>query len=94
MIATDFLIDIAGQVNHSIEKVMLNGVYEIPDFTIKEVNGSSALLNYIVPFGALTTITKIELMGAQNIVISTNDVNVPITTDTVIVQSILVREGV
>lgn len=94
MISNSLLVEIAHIIDQKIAKVVLNGNYEITDFTLKQVSKTSAVLNYRVNAGAVGTITKIELKDAQNNVISTNNVNVPITTDTIMVQSILVKEGV
>lgn len=94
MISNSLLVEIAHIIDQKIAKVVLNGNYEITDFTLKQVSETSAVLNYRVNAGTVGTITKIELKDAQNNVISTNNVNVPITTDTILVQSILVKEGV
>lgn len=94
MISNSLLVEIAHIIDQKIAKVVLNGNYEITDFTLKQVSETSAVLNYRVNAGAVGTITKIELKDAQNNVISTNNVNVPITTDTIMVQSVLVKEGV
>lgn len=94
MISKFLLVEIAHIIDQKIAKVVLNGNYEITDFTLKQVSETSAVLNYRVNAGTVGTITKIELKDAQNNVISTNNVNVPITTDTILVQSILVKEGV
>lgn len=93
MISNSLLVEIAHIIDQKIAKVVLNGNYEITDFTLKQVSETSAVLNYRVNAGTVGTITKIELKDAQNNVISTNNVNVPITTDTILVQSILVKEG-
>jgi hypothetical protein len=94
MISNSLLVEIAHIIDQKIAKVVLNGNYEITEFTLKQVSETSAVLNYRVNAGTVGTITKIELKDAQNKVISTNNVNVPITTDTILVQSILVKEGV
>ncbi|MCM3040736.1 ketopantoate hydroxymethyltransferase [Paenibacillus motobuensis] len=92
MIASTFLSDIANYTNGKIAKVVLNDTVEIPSFTIKEVSGAMIAMQYIVPAALVTTVNKIELKDRDNNVISSNNVYVPIATDTLLLQNIQVKE--
>ncbi|HEY4391098.1 MAG TPA: ketopantoate hydroxymethyltransferase [Paenibacillus sp.] len=92
MIVSTFLSDIADYTNGKIAKVVLNDTVEISNFTIKEVNGSMIAMQYIVPATLVSTINKIELKDGDDNVISTNNVFVPIATDTLLLQNIQVKE--
>lgn len=93
MITNRFLDEVAKFTDSKISKVVLNGSYEITSFTLKRAENNEVILNYIVPFGSVDTITLIELKGLDNSVISSNNVNVPVTADTMMVQTIAVKEG-
>lgn len=93
MITTEFLHDVAVYANGRVKKVVLNGSYEIADFEIKQVNENILSMKYMVPFGSVEAISKIELQGTAGEVISTNEVAVPITTDTLLLQTLKVKEG-
>jgi len=93
MIMTAFLNEVANYVDHRVAKVVINETYEITDFEVKQVTGNVLALKYIVPAGDVSTITKIELKDALNNVISSHDVNIPITADHLMIQSITVKEG-
>lgn len=92
MINTQFLTDIANYIDGRVVKVKLNETYEITDFEVKEVTNSTLALNYVVPVAELTLITKIELKDAADVVVASNDVHVPITSDTLMLQTIEVKE--
>lgn len=93
MIATELLHDVADYVNGRIAKVVLNGTFEITDFSVKGVTEDTVTLNYIVPVAEVPLITLVELKDAAGTVLSSNVVNVPITTDHVMLQTITVREA-
>ncbi|NWL87047.1 ketopantoate hydroxymethyltransferase [Paenibacillus sp. 79R4] len=92
MIVSTFLSDIANYTNAKIAKVVLNDTVEVPSFTIKEVDGSMITMQYIVPATLVTIINKIELKDKDDNVISSNNVYVPIATDTLLLQNIQVKE--
>lgn len=94
MINTQFLHDVAEYVDSRVAKVVLNSTYEITDFQVKEVTDNVLALNYIVPVADVSLITKIEIKDASDNQITSNDVNVPITSDTVMLQTIEVKEAV
>ena len=93
MIASTLLSEIAILADSRIAKVVLNETYEIDDFEVKSVSGSTVGMQYIVPISAVPVVTKIELKDGAGQVISSNDVYVPITSDTLILQTIEVKEG-
>lgn len=94
MIPSEFIVELAEYVNDTITTVSLNsGAYETSSFVIKEVNDSTLELEYIIPFGAVTEVTLIELKSAVGQVISRNEVSVPVLVDTIIRQAIQVKEG-
>lgn len=93
MILPDLLHDIAEYVNGRITKVNINGSYEITNFEVKAVNSNVLVLNYIIPVTEASVITLIELKDAQDNVITSNEVNVPITTDHLMLQTIELKEA-
>jgi hypothetical protein len=92
MIAQQFLHDVAEYVDSRVAKVMLNGSYEITQFEVKQVTDNILALNYIIPAAEVSLVTLIELQDAAGNVITTNNVNVPISSDTLMLQTITVRE--
>ncbi len=92
MISTHFLQDVAEYVNGRIAKVVLNGMYEITDFETKAVTDNTLALRYIIPGAEVSLVTKIELKSAEDELITSNDVHVPITSDTLMLQTIEVKE--
>lgn len=92
MIISSFLNDVAQFVDANISKVVLNDEVEITDFTVKEVTGSSVGLQYIVPAADVSLVTKIDLKDASDITKTTNNVYVPITTDTLLLHTVQVKE--
>jgi len=93
MIESTFLNNVTEYVDGRVAKVVINESYEITDFEIKQVTGNVLGMKYLVPAEEVSTITKIELKDAQNNVISSHDVNIPITADHLMIQSITVKEG-
>lgn len=92
MINEQFLYDIAEYVDERVAKVVINESYEITEFEVKAVTNNVLALNYIVPASEVSLITKIELKDTENNQITANDVNVPITSDTLMLQTIEVKE--
>ncbi|MOA03116.1 hypothetical protein D3C78_1226010 [compost metagenome] len=93
MIPNSFLASVANYTNGKIAKVILNDTYEITNFVVKTVTDSTVGLQYVVPAAAVSVVTKIELKDSSNNVVCTNNVNVPIASDTLLLQTILIREG-
>ncbi|WP_067843573.1 hypothetical protein [Amphibacillus sediminis] len=92
MIKQAFLDDVANYINTRIKKIRLNDSYLIDQFVVKQVQQSTVTMEFLVPFGSVEVIDKIDLIDQENQVISTNSVTVPITSDTVILQSFEVKE--
>ncbi|MDQ0090193.1 hypothetical protein J2T12_003607 [Paenibacillus anaericanus] len=92
MIGSSFLSELANYTNDKISKVVLNDLIEIPNFEIKQVANSSIGLQYVVPAALVSLVTKIDLKDYGNEVISTNNVYVPISSDTLLLQTILIKE--
>lgn len=93
MMDASFLHDVAEYVDSRVAKVVLNGTYVITDFEVKQVTDNVLALKYLVPASEVSLVTAIELKDAADNVISANDVNIPITTDHMMIQSITVMEG-
>ncbi len=93
MIASNLLHDIADYVNGRVAKVVINNSYTITDFEVKTVNENVLILNYIVPVSEVSLITLVELKDAADNVLSSNAVNVPITADHLMLQTIEIKEG-
>ena len=91
MIVSTFLNEIAEYTDNRIAKVVLNDTYEITTFEVKEVSESTVGMQYVVPSSAISLITKIDLKTATNQIISTNEVYVPLASDTLLLQTIYVR---
>ncbi|GIQ70776.1 ketopantoate hydroxymethyltransferase [Xylanibacillus composti] len=92
MIEAQFLRDLASYVNSRIAKVIVNGSYEITNFTVKRVDDQTVVLNYIVPAAEVSLVTEIDLRDTADRVISSKPVHVPITTDHLMLQTLKVKE--
>lgn len=94
MITAEFIHDVAEYVKDRVAKVVLNGSYEITEFEQKEVTDNQLSLNYIIPVSEISHLTLVEVQDSSGNVISTNNVDVPISADTMFLQSIEVKEVV
>ncbi|MBJ6360886.1 ketopantoate hydroxymethyltransferase [Paenibacillus sp. GCM10012307] len=94
MINPSLLHDMAVILNARIAKVVLNGSYEITDFRVKQVTDSTVALNYFVPVSDVSLITRIELQDAAGIVLTSNDVHVPLAADQIMMQTVAVKEAI
>lgn len=92
MIQSQFLHDVADYVDSRIAKVVLNGSFTITDFDQRAVTDSTVALNYIVPAASISLITQIDLKDQNDILISSDAVNVPVPSDTLMLQTIEVKE--
>jgi len=92
MIEDRFLSDVAGFINSYITKVVLNESFEITSFLVKEVCGNLLYLEYLVPAASVSEVRLIQPQNALGNVVSTNEVYVPISSDTAIRQTIEVKE--
>lgn len=93
MITAEFLNEVANYVDSRVAKVVINGTYEITNFEVKQVTDNVLALKYLVPVADVSLITEIEVKDAQDNLISSNNVYVPITTDHIMIQAIEVKEG-
>jgi len=94
MITEGLLHGVAEYVNSSVSKVVINGTYTITDFEVKAVTDNVLALNYIVPVAEVSLITLVELKDAANNVLISDPVNVPITADHLMLQTIEIKEAV
>jgi hypothetical protein len=92
MIEQAYLTRIADVVQTDIAKVVLNGVYEITEFEQKAVTDSTVALNYIIPASAVSLVTTIEIKRADNSRISYKPVNLPVTSDTLMLETFEIEE--
>lgn len=92
MITSALLKGVADYVDGRIAKVVINGSYEITNFKVKEVTANVLALNYIVPVADISLITSIELKDANNNVLTSNAVNIPIAADHMMLQTLTVKE--
>ncbi|MFC4305810.1 ketopantoate hydroxymethyltransferase [Cohnella boryungensis] len=93
MIDAGLLHDLTEYINGRVDKVVINGTYEITSLQVKQVTDNVLALNYIVPAAEVSLITLVELKDAVNVTLTSNTVNVPITADHLMLQTITVREG-
>ncbi|MBW7454663.1 ketopantoate hydroxymethyltransferase [Paenibacillus sepulcri] len=93
MITSHYLNEMATFTRGKVQKVVLNGSYEITGFQIKEVSEEELIMQYMVPNGSVAEITLLELKDSADQVISTNVVNVPITADSLLLHTIKLLEG-
>lgn len=70
MISSQLLTDIATFVEPKIAKVVINGVYEITTFEQKQVTNSTVALQYIIPVSEVSNVDLIELVDAEDNVLS------------------------
>ncbi|RCX22600.1 hypothetical protein DFP94_101180 [Fontibacillus phaseoli] len=92
MMNSSFLNEIANYTNAKIAKVILNDTVEITDFTVKQVNESTIGMQYMISASRVELVTKIELADASGQPLSTNEVYVPIASDTLLLHTIQVKE--
>jgi len=93
MIQPIFLNNVANFIHGRVAKVVINGTYEVSNFTVKHVTDNVLALNYLVPVQEVSLISLIELKDINDNLISANSVNVPITADHLMLQSITVKGG-
>lgn len=91
MIDQQALNELAVHLNSRISKVVLNGEYEITDFTEQAVTESTVALNYLVLASDVSLVKLIEVKG-PNIRVSSKPVNVPIQSDTLMLETFEIEE--
>ncbi|MFK4171060.1 ketopantoate hydroxymethyltransferase [Paenibacillus lautus] len=93
MITAELLHDVAEYVNSRVANVVINGTYTITNFDVKAVTDNVLALNYIVPVAEVSLITLVELKDADDNVLTSDPVNVPIAADHLMLQTIEVKEA-
>lgn len=93
MIEANLLHDIAGYVNGRVAKVVINGTYTITNFEVKAVTDNVLALNYVVPVKEVSLITMVELRDAADTVLTSNEVEIPIVSDHLMLQTLEVKEA-
>jgi len=94
MISEQFLHEIAEYVDERVAKVVLNGSYEITEFETKAVTDNTLAIRYVIPATEVSLVTKIELKSADDDLITSNDVHIPVSSDTLMLQTITMKEVV
>lgn len=92
MIIDEFLGTVAEFVNSKVAKVVLNQEFVITNFTIKSVQGAVLTIEYMVPATSVSAISLIQIKDAVDGLISENQVYVPVSSDTIITQTVKVSE--
>ena len=93
MIERAFLAEIAEYTENKIAKVVLNDSLEITDFLVKEMIDTKVGMQYLIPAAQISLVTKIVLVDQSGTAISTNEVYIPIASDTLLLQTIQVKEA-
>ncbi|WP_068773464.1 ketopantoate hydroxymethyltransferase [Paenibacillus sp. FJAT-26967] len=93
MIEPAYLNELAEHTSAKVTKIVLNGTYEIEQLRVKTVSGGMLSLEYLVPFGSVDAVQTIEVEDSLHNKVSTNQVYVPITSDTIMRQTITIKEG-
>ncbi|MEV2794449.1 ketopantoate hydroxymethyltransferase [Paenibacillus larvae] len=91
MIISSFIQEVADYARDKIATVYLNSSYQVEQVQ-KTFTGNTVNLEYIVPKRAMDNISLIELKTSDDQLISRNEVFIPITSDTVIKQTLFVEE--
>ena len=91
-IQPQLLNDSAAFVASDVAMARVNGTLLITNLT-KTVEGDTATISYPVFTGDVGTITKVELLDAQQRVLTASPVYVPVGTNTVMKHIIPVQEG-
>lgn len=93
MIEQAFLMEIAEYTENKIAKVVLNDSLVITDFLVKEINDTKVGMQYLIPAALISLVTKIVLVDHNDSAISANEVYIPIASDTLLLQTIQVKEA-
>lgn len=93
-IQNKFLNDIATFSADDINNVLLNDTEVISSFDTKTAVDNVATIEYTIPVDlGLTEITNIKLRDAENNVLTSSTVYVPIVEDVIVKHNIYVKEG-
>ncbi|MDQ0658748.1 ketopantoate hydroxymethyltransferase [Paenibacillus sp. ClWae2A] len=92
MIDQEILNELAAHLNSRITKVVINGVYEITNFSEKAVTESTVAVNFLIPAADVSMVTLIEVKG-PNIRVSSKPVNLPVISDTLMLETFEIEEA-
>ncbi|MBY0117842.1 ketopantoate hydroxymethyltransferase [Paenibacillus xylanexedens] len=92
MIDQGILNELAAHLNSRITKVVINGVYEITNFSEKAVTESTVAVNFLIPAADVSMVTLIEVKG-PNIRVSSKPVNLPVISDTLMLETFEIEEA-
>ena len=92
-IQTALLEGVANFVSGDVASAQVNGSISITELT-KQVTGNTLTVSYTVGESQATEITSIALLDADNNVLTSSEVYVPVTGNTVLTHTIPVAEGV
>lgn len=94
-IQSTFLNGLTAEANSMVAKALINDIYTIEDFEVKQTADNKVTLEYIVPgVSELGTITNVKLLDASDNVLTNAVVYVPLTSDAVMKHTITIKEGV
>lgn len=92
-IQDSLLAGTANYVKDTIAKVLLNGTVAISNFVTKQVNNNTVELEYKVTSNDVNTITLLQLCKADDTVLTSVSVYVPIVGETLVNHKIKISEG-
>ena len=80
MITANGLNQIATNFESLVATVLLNGSVKVTEFTLEKVENHIYTLEFDIP-ASVTNLTRLEVLDANDNVIATNDLFVPIDQD-------------
>lgn len=92
-IQDSLLAGTANYVKDTIAKVLLNGTVVISNFVTKQVNNNTVELEYKVTSNDVNTITLLQLCKADDTILTSVSVYVPIVGETLVNHKIKISEG-
>ena len=92
-VQNSLLVGTANYVKDSIAKVLVNGTVAITNFVTKQVNNTTVELEYSVSSNDVNTITQLQLCKADDTVLTSVAVYVPIVGETLVNHKIKISEG-
>jgi hypothetical protein len=85
----------AASVADAVAKVRVNGSYEITSFTTRSSSQNTAIIEYTIPASAaLGNVTKLELLDASDVTLTSADVYIGANYDIDITHTVTAVEGV
>ena len=93
-IKSELLNDIAGYTANDVAKVRVNGSLIINSGITKITNGNTVNIQYVIPLtDSIPQVTQIELLDADDKVLTAAPVYIPALTDLTLKHTIQVKEG-